>query len=135
MPSLFYGCAASDNVTVISFDLLAAWAGPNCFANAGVLIAVAAGGIVDAGYSTESTSPLEWRIETGDLQSWLVYVPPRDSQFRVHEDAVSFPLWYPARVFPLTGISVLSLRCQVSIRSALIATAVVAALIGMAIIL
>ena len=46
-----------------------------------------------------------------------------------------FPLWYPALIFALTGVAVLRFRRQFSIRSAMVATTVVAALIGMAVIL
>ena len=41
-----------------------------------------------------------------------------------------FPHWYPALVFALAGIVALRFRRQFSIRSALVGTAVVAALIG-----
>ena len=41
------------------------------------------------------------------------------------------PLWYPALVFALAGIGVIRFRRQFSIRSALIAFAVVAALLAM----
>ena len=48
---------------------------------------------------------------------------------------VYFPLWYPALIFALAGVGVLRFRRQFSIRSALIATTVVAALIAVAVIL
>lgn len=44
---------------------------------------------------------------------------------------VYFPLWYPALVFALAGVSVLRFRRQFSIRSALVTVTVVAALLGM----
>ena len=46
-----------------------------------------------------------------------------------------FPLWYPALIFALACVGVLRFRRQFTIRSALVATTVVAALIGMAVIL
>lgn len=46
-----------------------------------------------------------------------------------------FPLWYPTIIFALSGVGVLGFRRQFSIRSALVATTIVAALIGMAVIL
>jgi len=49
--------------------------------------------------------------------------------------AVYFPLWYPALVFALAGVGVLRFRRQFSIRSALVAVSVVAALLGMTVIL
>jgi hypothetical protein len=42
-----------------------------------------------------------------------------------------FPLWYPALVFAIAGVAALRVRRQFSIRSALIAVSVVAALLGM----
>jgi hypothetical protein len=42
-----------------------------------------------------------------------------------------FPLWYPALIFALAGVAALRFRRQFSIRSALIAVSVVAALLGM----
>jgi hypothetical protein len=42
-----------------------------------------------------------------------------------------FPLWYPALVFALAGVAALRFRRQFSIRSALVAVSVVAALLGM----
>ena len=46
-----------------------------------------------------------------------------------------FPLWYAALVFALAGVGFLYLGPRFTIRSALVATTVVAALIGMAVIL
>ena len=45
--------------------------------------------------------------------------------------SVYFPLWYPALIFALAGVAALRFRRQFSIRSALIAVSVVAALLGM----
>jgi hypothetical protein len=44
---------------------------------------------------------------------------------------IFFPLWYPALVFALAGVAALRFRRQFSIRSALVAVSVVAALLGM----
>ena len=46
-----------------------------------------------------------------------------------------FPLWYPALIFALAGVGVLRLNRRFTLRSAIIATAVVAGLLGMAVIL
>jgi hypothetical protein len=46
-----------------------------------------------------------------------------------------FPLWYPALIFALAGVVVLRFRRQFSIRSALICVSVIAALLGMAVVL
>ena len=56
-------------------------------------------------------------------------------QFGHGKRRLYFPLWYPALVFTLAGVGVLRFRRQFSIRSALIATTAVAALVGMAVIM
>lgn len=52
-------------------------------------------------------------------------------QFWRYDNTVYFPLWYPALVFALAAVGVLRLYKPFTIRSALIATKVVAALLGM----
>jgi hypothetical protein len=44
-----------------------------------------------------------------------------------------FPLWYPALIFALAGVASLRLGRRFTLRSAIIATTVVAALLGMAV--
>ena len=56
-------------------------------------------------------------------------------QFGWWGEKVYFPIWYPALIFALAGISVLYFHRQFSIRSAMVATTIVAALIGMVAIL
>jgi len=46
-----------------------------------------------------------------------------------------FPHWYAALIFALAGVAVLRFRRQFSIRSALIGLTVVAALLGIAVVL
>ena len=55
--------------------------------------------------------------------------------FFIAEPWVYLPIWYPALVFALAGVGVIRFRRQFSIRSALVAVSVVAALLGMAVIL
>lgn len=50
-------------------------------------------------------------------------------------NAIYFPLWYAALIFALAGVASLRLGRRFTIRSALIATTVVAGLLGMAVIL
>ena len=56
-------------------------------------------------------------------------------RFGTTETALHFPLWYPALILALAGVGVLRFRRQFSIRSALIATTVIASLVGLAVIL
>ncbi len=46
-----------------------------------------------------------------------------------------FPQWYASLIFALAGVAVLRFRRQFSIRSTLVAVSVVAALLGMAVVL
>ena len=68
-------------------------------------------------------------------EPWFYEELPLQGRFGHDANCVYFPLWYPALVFALAGVGVTRVSRQFSIRSALIATSVVAALIGMAVIL
>ncbi|WP_145430030.1 hypothetical protein [Lacipirellula limnantheis] len=50
-----------------------------------------------------------------------------------YRSAVYFPLWYPALIFALAGVGTLRLGRRFTIRSAIVATTVVAGLLGMAV--
>ena len=50
-------------------------------------------------------------------------------------DTIYFPLWYPALICALAGVGVFRVGRRFTIRSAIIATTVVAGLLGMAVIL
>ena len=73
-----------------------------------------------------------------NLEMWLESVPhqmlmlaEKQEAFRLLPNGIRFPLWYPALVFALAAGGVLRLGQRFTIRSALIATTVVAALLGM----
>jgi hypothetical protein len=53
--------------------------------------------------------------------------------FGFYERAAFFPLWYPALVFALAGVGALRLGRRFTLRSAIIATTVVAGLLGLAV--
>ncbi|MBA4105202.1 MAG: hypothetical protein C0485_05540 [Pirellula sp.] len=55
--------------------------------------------------------------------------------FCVYSQSIQFPIWYPALIFALAGAATLRLGRRFTLRSALIATTVVALLLGMAVIL
>ena len=55
-------------------------------------------------------------------------------RFGVSGEFVYFPLWYPALVFALAGVGILRIG-RFTIRSALIVTAIVAALLAMVVVL
>jgi hypothetical protein len=54
-------------------------------------------------------------------------------QFSTEADQITFPLWYPALIFALAGVAALRLGRRFTLRSAIIATTVVAGLLGMAV--
>ncbi len=56
----------------------------------------------------------------------------RLGHFGRYGKAIHFPLWYPALIFALAGIGALRLGRRFTLRSALIATTVVAGLLGIA---
>ena len=54
-------------------------------------------------------------------------------RFGASETELHFPLWYPALIFALAGIASLRLGRRFTIRSAIIATTVVAGMLGVAV--
>ena len=65
-------------------------------------------------------------IDASLSQKWL-------GHFGFYEHAIYFPLWYPALISALAGIAALRLGRRFTLRSAIIATTVVAGLLGMAV--
>ncbi|QDT71710.1 hypothetical protein I41_08700 [Lacipirellula limnantheis] len=57
--------------------------------------------------------------------------PSKRTRFGKTANGVYFPLWYPALMLALAGVGVIRFRRQFSIRSTLIAFAIVAALLAM----
>jgi hypothetical protein len=57
----------------------------------------------------------------------------RRGQFWKNDFGCKFPLWYPTLIFALAGVAALRLGRRFTIRSAIIATTVVAGLLGMAV--
>ena len=68
-------------------------------------------------------------LDIKGLHSWRL----EDGLFGHGNRAIFSPLWYPALIFALAGVAALRFRRQFSIRSALVAVTVVAALLGMAV--
>ncbi|WP_145432026.1 hypothetical protein [Lacipirellula limnantheis] len=88
------------------------------------------------------------RLPPGSIPwtSWSVkYLPHQPDLFGVRKrgsdrigqfkNNIYFPLWYPALIFALAGVAAVRLGRQFTIRSAIIATTIVAGLLGMAVIL
>jgi hypothetical protein len=75
-------------------------------------------------------------VSNEELRAEIVEYRIRQSRlgnFGRFRRSLYFPIWYPALIFALTGVGALRFRRQFSIRSALIAVTVVAALLGMAV--
>ena len=63
----------------------------------------------------------------------LGHVESRPGHFGMRRSGVYFPLWYPALIFALAGVAAQRLGRRFTLRSAIIATTVVAGLLGMAV--
>lgn len=103
------------------------------------------GGIAIASINTRSqTVPRQqgWYVRTFDIEGdyWNALGVDK-TRFRMPElfgtveSGCYFPLWYPALIFTLAGVGVLRVSRQFLIRSALVVVSVVAALLGMAVVL
>ena len=82
----------------------------------------------------------KWSVDAGPLPDWDAWFAqkkwPRTGVFGSLEwgnFAVYFPLWYPTLIFALAGAASLRLGRRFTLRSAIIATTVVAGLLGMAV--
>jgi hypothetical protein len=69
--------------------------------------------------------------EVQGLQRWRL----ESGRFSYANRAIRCPAWYPALIFALAGIGALRLGRRFTLRSAIIATTVVAGLLGVAVIL
>jgi hypothetical protein len=85
--------------------------------------------------ANNSSPPRGWQHRVAQLSGTRLSVAEnlvRDQGiFGRTGQSIYFPLWYPALVFALAGVAALRVRRHFSIRSALIAVSVVAALLGM----
>ena len=100
---------------------LEAWAGTGVISLASEHLFSSFSGRKAIGDDELRASILEHRIRQSRL-----------GHFGRYGKAIHFPLWYPALVFALAGIATLSLGHRFTLRSALIATTVVAGLLGVA---
>ncbi|QDT72467.1 hypothetical protein [Lacipirellula limnantheis] len=94
-------------------------------------------GFADVYLLTLDNSPRNrgWFVNAGPIFSppWFSYGLSVQGNFGSDADGVYFPLWYPALVFALAGVACLRLGRRFTLRSAIIATTVVAGLLGMAV--
>lgn len=82
-----------------------------------------------------------WQFYSLDLQSLgvrrdtIAWIKKRFGRFHFSTvpATVHFPLWYPCLLFALAGVAALRLGRRFTLRSAILATAVVAGLLGMAV--
>ena len=81
--------------------------------------------------------PKPWRHDAPSIAGMNIPADARlgPEQFGWTGPGVYFPLWYAALVFALAAVASLKLGRRFTLRSALIATTVVAVLLGMAVIL
>ena len=72
-------------------------------------------------------------VSNRSREAWFEDAIVAKGRFGVVDGGFYFPLWYPALIFALAGVAALRFRRQFSIRSALVALSIVAALLGMAV--
>ena len=77
----------------------------------------------------------KWRLWPQPIDEWRTeefkQIVARNGAFGIiYPDEAYFPLWYPALVFALASVGILRLN-RFTLRTALIATTIVAALLGM----
>jgi hypothetical protein len=80
-----------------------------------------------------STQRLGWGFAAFDTDGppWFANLVESEGRFGASDDTAYFPLWYAALVFALAGVAALRLGRRFTLRSAIIATTVVAGLLGM----
>ena len=127
------GCLALWGWSASRIDLLIA---PNPFGLEPAIVVEVADGVVDMRQMHNGDARM-WSIRSGSLSNRDEFglSPVSERQFGLNLRWVVFPLWYPALIFALAGVGVLRISRRFSIRSTLVATTFVAALIGMAVIL
>ena len=75
-----------------------------------------------------------WRLNLGLPSNRAIFTDHPGEFGRIHDNLLYFPLWYPALVFALAAVAAIRMR-RFTLRSALVAMSVVAALLGMVVIL
>ena len=86
--------------------------------------------------SKQPQSEVDWHtfsrpLQTSDYPGDRLQAPRK--RFRLTARGFTFPLWYPALIFALAGVAALRFGGRFTLRSAIIATAVVAGLLGIAV--
>ncbi len=94
------------------------------------------GGIAAVWSETSMKSSSPWQVRSRRLRTdaYFEETVKQRGRFGVFGPAIYFPLWYPALIFALASVGILRLG-RFTIRSALIATTIVAALLGVVVVL
>ena len=76
-----------------------------------------------------------WRFIVHKIPTELWFADEIEKQGRFGHflDILYFPLWYPALIFTLAGVAALRLGRRFTLRSAIVATSILAGLLGMAV--
>jgi hypothetical protein len=82
-----------------------------------------------------SIEHLQAGVLRGESVAQFTTMRKQPGSFAVGQGSIFFSLWYPALVFALAGIGALRLGRRFTIRSAIIATTVVAGLLGMVVVM
>lgn len=89
----------------------------------------------EAVWAVPSRYTIKWHTWHHAIEEWrseeFKQIVETGGQFgTIYPDELYFPLWYPALIFALAGVGILRVG-RFTIRSALVVTAIVAALLGM----
>jgi hypothetical protein len=84
----------------------------------------------------DPSSPLPADVQVSNARVQVAVIDILARQQKIHKisvdyEIVHFPLWYPALIFALAGVAAMRLGRRFTLRSAIIATTVVAGLLGM----
>ena len=79
-----------------------------------------------------SVPQIHWTLEERPgVDRFMEIAVEEVGRFGLYRSSLHFPLWFASLIFALAGVGVLRFRRQFSIRSALVATTILASLVGM----
>ena len=103
-----------------------------------VVIVESSDGLIEVSFAGSNGYRHSWEFRSvvrKNVDTFATPHRPRTEFFGRRARGFYFPSWFAAIIFALAGVGVLRLGRRFTIRSAIIATTVVAALLGMAVIL
>lgn len=92
-------------------------------------------GIIAVQFEVANPGARLWQASSHEITDIAPFedIIRQQGRFGAIGSSLFFPLWYPALIFAFAGVAALRLGRRFTLRSALIATAIVAGLLGMAV--